>query len=185
MTGTWRSLSQKQRAVVQRLFDAHLTFESLRDPSAKPHAEERAVSFAELFAYANRRERATSNPLAGKFETDKRRASELRRLISKSAYYHAPRLAAASAGSLTHREGNGFTIDLRVSRAEPSQTYVVISFDSLVPDVPRALFVARQEERLIKHQLPTPRGNTIQLLLESKSDLIESLRDPDCEVFLR
>lgn len=185
MTGTWQSLSQKQQAVVQRLFDAQLTLRSLQADSTPPHVEAQGFSFAELFAFVTSAKATGNDPEFEALPLDSRQMAEVQRLLSKHSHYYAPRLAAASSGAISHREGTGFSIDLKASRAEPSQTYVIIALDSRAGDVPSTLFVSRHEKRLIKHVLPTPRGSTIQLLVDSQSELIESLGDPECEVFLR
>ena len=92
--------------------------------------------------------------------------------------------AAAGTKALESRDGHGFTIRLRPSRAEPSQLYVVIELLDHIADTPKALFVAQHPKGLLKHDLPEARGGTVQLLVETESDLVRILQDPGSEVFL-
>ena len=50
---------------------------------------------------------------------------------------------------------------------------------------PQTLFVSQRDHRVLKHPLPEVDGDTIQLLAEGDSELVQALRDPGSEVFLR
>ena len=99
--------------------------------------------------------------------------------------FRCPRSAAAGTKALENRQGQGFAIRLRPSRAEPSQVYVMIELLDPGAEAPKALFIARHPKGLLKQALPEARGGMVQLLAEVESDLIRALRDPGSEVFLR
>ena len=60
----------------------------------------------------------------------------------------------------------------------------VIELLDHIADAPKALFVAQHPKGLLKHDLPEARGGTMQLLVETESDLVRTLQDPGSEVFL-
>ncbi len=185
MTGTWNALTQEQKNLAEQAFDALGTLDELATAS---HAEEnrgRRVGFGDIYAYVNEPGRAMSGPLRAALEADARLRDDLMRLLAKTAGYHGPRSAAAGTKALESRQGQGFAIRLRQSRAEPSQVYVVIELLDPGAEAPKALFIARHPEGLLKQALPEVRGGTVQLLAEAGSDLIRALRDPGSEVFLR
>ena len=108
---------------------------------------------------------------------------DLRRLTAKIAGYHIPELAAAASGPVTRRVTQGCQVSFEASRAEPSQTYVVISLSELGSH-PRWLAVFSKDNQCRRLALPEPRDGLIQLLMESGSDLLAALRDPDNEIFI-
>ena len=182
MSPSWSAFSPQQKAVAAQLFDALCARDGLGRAEAAPRV---AIDFGTLYACATEPERPLPDQLVARLEEDADLAADFRRLLAKTAAYHGPRLAAASSGTTGHRAGSGFTIDLRPSRAEPAQTYVVIALAQAGGLAPRSLFVSQREDRLIKQALPPAQGDTIQLLIESDSALAAALRDPQSEVFLR
>ena len=148
-------------------------------------AGERRLGFQDLYAYVADPDCAAAEQIEAAMAADPRLADDLRCLLEKTSLYHGPRMAAASTGSLSSRRGSGFSITLRASRAEPSQIYVVI--EVIEPDggTPKTLFVSQRDHRVLKHSLPEVDGDTIQLLAEGDSELVQALRDPGSEVFLR
>ncbi len=185
MTGTWETLTPRQQDAARQAFAALGALDRLDQAGRERSAGARRVGFSDLYAFATEPERAMTPALARALGADARLRDDLERLLVKTARYRSPRLAAASSGPVVHRQGTGFTIDLRPSRAEASQVYVIIELDDIVPGLPRILFVTGRRDRLLKHPLPAAQGNTIQLLAEADSDLIQALRDPGSEVFLR
>lgn len=185
MTGTWKTFTQHQKTLAECAFDALSTLDAMAATERARAIGERRVGFADIYAYVNEPECPMNARLAQALEADARLRNDLLRLLSKTAGYRCPRSAAAGTRALESRHGQGFTIRLRPSRAEPSQVYVVIELLDRAAETPKALFVAEHQEGLLKHALPEARGGTVQLLAETESDLIRALQDPRSEVFLR
>ena len=185
MTGTWKSFTQDRRALAEQAFDALSTLDEITAAMRARETGERQVGFGDVYAYVNEPGRPMSARLRKALEADARLRDDLVRLLAKTAGYRCPRSAAAGTKVLESRHGQGFTIRLRPSRAEPSQVYVVIELLDPAAEVPRSLFIAEQQDGLLKQALPEARGGTVQLLAETESDLIRALRNPRSEVFLR
>jgi hypothetical protein len=184
MTGTWKTMTQHQRVLTERVFDALSTLDEIGAADHASGAGKRQVGFADIYAYVHEPDRPMSAQLSAALEADERLRNALLRLLTKTADYRCPRSAAAGTKALESRDGHGFTIRLRPSRAEPSQLYVVIELLDHIADTPKALFVAQHPKGLLKHDLPEARGGTVQLLVETESDLVRILQDPGSEVFL-
>ena len=185
MTGTWETLTQQDRMLAEQAFGVLSTLDGLAAAPDAGEDRERRVGFGDIYAYVNEPGRAMSAPLRRALDRDARRRDDLMRLLAKTAGYRCPRSAAAGTKALESRQGQGFAIRLRPSRAEPSQVYVVIELLDPGAESPRALFIARHPDGLLKQALPETRGSTVQLLAEVESDLIQALQDPGSEVFLR
>ena len=185
MTGTWKDLTQEQRSLAEQAFDALSTLDELAAASNAEDGRARRIGFGDIYAYVNEPYCDMSAPLRQALEADKRLRDDLMRLLAKTAGYRCPRSAAAGTKALESRQGQGFAIRLRPSRAEPTQVYVVIELLDPGAQAPKALFIARHPDGLLKQALPDVRGGTVQLLAEVESDLIRALRDPGSEVFLR
>ena len=109
--------------------------------------------------------------------------ADLRRLLGKTAARRLPRLAAASSGPLSARDGEGCRIRFEASRAEPSQVYVIIELQDEEAPAPRSLIVC-DDSGSRKFALPPPHNGTVQVLVERDSDLIGALSDLGSEVYL-
>ena len=185
MNQNWNGLSEAQRQATTQIFAALCTLDDLAPAFDRRQAGERRFGFQELYAYAVDPGSAQGDRVEAAIARDPRLAAELRHLLEKVSTYHGPRMAAASTGSLSSRRGSGFSITLRASRAEPSQIYVLIEMIEPEGATPRTLFVSQHDHRVLKHALPDVDGDTIQLLAEGDSELVQALRDPGSEVFLR
>ena len=177
--------------VAEQLFDALVVEASLSGSEDRDGAGGRLYSgvftstrpsFRRLYLYATdawsgdaELEAAlSSNPLL---------RADLRRLTAKVANYRIPELAAAASGLVTQRVAPGCRIRFEPSRAEPAQTYVIISLDDLGRH-PRWLAVFADDDRCRRLALPEPRDGLIQLLVESNSDILAALRNPKSEIFI-
>ena len=185
MTDTWKTYTQQQRTVAGRAFDSLSTLDEIAAAHRSREAGESRGGFADVYAYVNEPGRPMSARLSEALKADARLHDDLLRLLAKTASYRCVRSAAAGTKVLESRHGEGFTIRLRPSRAEPSQVYVVIELLDRAAESPKSLFVAEQPDGLLKYALPETRGGTVQILAETESDLIRALRNPGSEVFLR
>ncbi len=181
---TWKTLNGAQKAAAGQVFDALSTLDALtaKDETA---SEAKGVGFSELYAFATDPQRAMDNRLRTALSGNADLRRDMDRILDKTALYHFPLVAAASSGEVEERDGEGFKIKLRTSRAESSQTYVMIELDETNTSRPSTLFVRNSENDYEKYPLPELQGGVIQLLVESDSDLVKALRDVHTEVFIR
>lgn len=184
MMATWKTLNAEQKAAAGQLFEALSTLDTLTDPMARSERS-RDVGFADLYAYATEPDHLMDEHLRRALELDARLRGDLDRILENTAVYRFPRVAAASAGEIDRREGEGFTIRLRRSRAEEGQTYVIIEVREAGREAPSTLFVCGAGHAYGKFPLPPAQDGVIQLLSESDSDLVKALRDVHTEVFIR
>ncbi len=181
---TWKSLKPAQRDAAEQVFDALSTLDTLMDRSeAEPAAG--SIGFSDVFAFATDPRREMDNTLREALLRNPRLRRDLDRMLANRPVYRFRRVAAASSGEVDGREGDGFSIRLRSSRADPRHTFVNIELAAGTEKAPTMLFVCRNGDEYIKHFLPEPQGGVIQLLVETESDLVNALRDIQTEVFIR
>lgn len=148
-----------------------------------------SLPFSRLFHYAT----AGADPeLEAALRTNARMRADLHHLIAKTARHHQP--AVAAAGTLmtdatetgaAERQGSGWRLWIRPSRAEPSQFYVIIEVDDRRRAMPSVLFLFNPIRGCRRFDLPRPQDGIVQVLVERQSDLLHQLRDTKTEVFLR
>jgi hypothetical protein len=144
-----------------------------------------AIAFSRLFGYADDPDPARDPEIDRALARDPGLRADFRRLLERIARHHVPRLAAAAGGEITRRDGDGCSIRLETSLAEPDQTYVIIELVDADAPSPARLFIVDAEDRCNAFPLPPSRGGVIQLLEDDGSDLVRGLRDVQTEVFLR
>lgn len=181
---TWKTLTREQKAAAEQLFDALATLDVLTDADAE-RASSASVAFSDLYAFATQPGRAMDESMRRALARDSRLREGLERILDKTAVYHFPRVAAASAGAVESRDGEGFTIRLRISRAENTQTYVMIEIADGRDETPNTLIVRGPDGDYGKYPLPAAQDGVIQILADTDSDLVQALRDVDTEVFIR
>ena len=106
-------------------------------------------------------------------------------ILERTALHRLPRVAAASPGTITSRDGAGCRIRLQESRAEPDQTYVIIEVADAAGLSPAHMFIVDAGGQCRKFALPEARNGVIQFLVERQSDLLAGLLDIKTEVFLK
>ena len=168
----------------QRLFDILTNLDDLTRASGE-QTRSGKIAISRLYAYATGSEDSKDPELEQALERDSALRSDLHQLLEKTAVSYLPRVAAASSGTIKVREGQGCRIRFEVSRAETSQTFVMIELTDPETPVPGHLFACDVENHCLKCPLPPARDGTIQILLEQGSDLLDRLLDIDTEVFLR
>lgn len=187
MTSRFKIPSGPERQTAEAAFDALLKLEVLRRPGAGGERSTRPVSLSRLYDYAVNAGRGDDAEVERALEQSPGLAADLRLLLEKTALRHVPRAAAAAAGPVRERHGDGCRVRLQPSRAEPGQVYVIIEMAPVAEsaEAPRALFVCDSENRCQRHALPEPRDGVIQLLAEAQSDLVRALQDIKTEIYLR
>ena len=143
------------------------------------------VSFHDIYRYATDPDAIASPALAWALATNDRVRDDLHRLLRRTAPLQQFSRAAASTGTITTRQGAGFEMILRESRADRDQIYLIIRLGDLSHPVPATLFVLEDGAGCRKVPLPMAADGVIQMLLDVTSDLALSLRDPKTDVFLR
>ncbi|MCP5366838.1 MAG: hypothetical protein H6907_03265 [Hyphomicrobiales bacterium] len=184
MTTTWGTLTPQQRAVAAAAFEALETLDALAAAPAEP-ANDGRVRFADLRAVATDPDRPLGAGLARALAADRRLGADFERLVARRAAGHIRAAAAADTGRLSVREGNGFRITLKPSRADGAQVYVIIDLGPRTGEAPRSLFVCGGEPVYQKHGLPAANDGVVQILADAGSDLVRGLADRRTEVFLR
>jgi hypothetical protein len=137
-----------------------------------------------LYAYAVSTGREDAE-LERALEVDADLGEAFRRLLDRTAGHVLPRVAAASQGVITGRDGVGCHIRFQDSRAEPDQTYVIIEIADTVAEPPAHMFIVDAAGKCRKFSLPEARNGVIQFLVERDSALLSGLRDIKTEVFLK
>ena len=155
------------------------TLDAMTAPPAK-----RAVGFSELYAYATNPGIEPSVALTTALSTDEILRANLRRILANTAIGRLPQVAAASSGAIDSREGDGCRIEIKPSRANAGQIYILITLAENWARTPTALFVYSPEGRGTKVALPDSQDGKIQLLVESDSEVARALRDIATEVYL-
>ena len=165
-------------------FDALSTTDMITDRSDASEVGTRKIGFSDLYSFATCLDGVIDEELERALEQDDRLRGDLDRLLDRTAVYLFPRLAAASSGKVDHRGGEGFLIRLEQSRAEKTQTYVIIELAPDLPEAPKVLFLRSAPDSYIKYPLPAAHDGVIQVLAEEDSNLVRALRKVDTEVSL-
>ena len=185
MMGTWNGFTPKQKAAAAEVFGALSVLDTLNDGLNDAGERPRRVGFSDLYTYATGPDSVMDDTLRRALDENQRLREDLHCLLGKVSLYHFGRVAAASSGAVENREGDGFRLQLKQSRAVDTQTYVIIELAEGKAGAPTTLFVGNPEGQYVKKALPEAQDRTIQLLVESNSELVAALRDVSMEVFLR
>lgn len=171
--------------MAERIFLALSALDHLSDINSDRMEKSGQVGIGELYRHVRDPEAPVTPALLDALENNVQLRADFSRLVAKKSRCRFPIAAAASSGGVSHREGDGFQITLRKSRAEPSQIYIIIDLSAHDEAPPSHLFVLGEEVRYCKQQLPLPLDGTIQILAEDGSDIVRALEDHQSEVFLR
>lgn len=166
----------------EAVFMAHDALETL---APRPSMPATAVTFHDIYRYAVDPSVRPRAALLLALATDGRARDDLRRVLSRTAPLQTQSRAAASTGAITTRDGVGFRMTVRESRADRGQIYLTIRLERTTGPVPATLFVISDRKGCRKVPLPAPVDGVIQLLLDVTSDLAGALCDPQTDVFLR
>ncbi len=180
MTTDGNSLNDRQLALV------HDTLEAVKLSEGIVHRPEcnKAIGFAEIYAYATQPQHEPSAELLSALDGDVRVRRDFEALLRNVSVYWMPQVAAASSGEISTREIEGCRIEFRVSKAAADQIFVIIELVDKSA-APRNLFVCGKNGPVRRMDLPEARDGRVQLLLEVDSEIASGLRDVESEVFLR
>lgn len=182
MNTTWRSLSPQRRTLILEATGALLTLDAAALPGE--HAD-RPVTCRDLHRWLQEPSGAVPPPrMRRALDADPRLRLDLDRLLQRTANWHGPRASAASSGQLEMRTGDGFQIQMKLSRASPDQVYVLIALSGTLGRTPTTLVIRSAAGNYIKWPLPRPQSGVIQVLTDGASDALRLLRDPKSELYL-
>src|SRR5262249_23508372 len=116
--------------------------------------------------------------------SDARLRADLDRLLERTASWRGRRASAASSGLLESREGEGFQLRLKPSRAGSGQVYLLITLTGERSQDPSVLVVRSPGGDYFKWVLPGPQSGVIQILADETADGLRLLRDPKSELYL-
>ena len=171
------------RALATELFVAHRQIEALHR-TRDDHAQARPIGMDRLYAFAVDPDRQDAD-LVGALRTNPKLGEAFQRILDRTARHRMPRVAAASPGVITSRDGTGCRIRFQESRAEPDQTYIIIELLDADAPSPGHMFVVDEAGQITKFALPAVRNGVIQFLVERDSALLAGLLDIKSEVYLR
>ncbi|MFN3076594.1 MAG: hypothetical protein ABT940_06930 [Alphaproteobacteria bacterium] len=181
MNRTWKSLSPRQQAVAKGTVEALTSIDGWMLPGDSVNG--RQVTFRDLLAWVRGSDPLLSNEVRRAVAKEQRLARDLERLLRRTAgWYGARAAAAASSGTLDVREGNGFRLRLKTSRAGSGQVYLII--DLTDDRQPTSMVLHGPLGEYVKMALPAAQDGVIQVLTDGASEEIRLLRDPETELFL-
>lgn len=185
----WNALNDEEKAAAEKAFGALITLDDLRRRriargEQNAALDMRPVGFSDLYAYAMGRGGIGERDIKQAMLRNPALRGQLGSLLRRVSIYRAPQVAAASSGEIDRREGEGFVIRLKVSRADPEQTYVIIELAHPEGRVPHHLFLFGEHETS-RFDLPEVQEGIMQILAASTSPLVSGLKDIKREVFLR
>ena len=160
-----------------RMFGAFHRLEQLTLDDAPPGGR---LSFARLYAYVGEAEPDPEVEATLKDSASLR--ADYRRLVEKFSALFIPLAIAAESGKESVREGVGCRLRFVPSRAEPSQTYVIVEFTEQSSAPASTLFLCDRFDNCRKIPLEAARDGKVQLLLENSSDLLAHLLDKATEI---
>lgn len=183
MSKRWSALDEKQRNGVAAAFEALTVLDTLSQAVSEELRGER-IGFRDLLAWT--RGPAASLPTAYKQALLGNPAlrRDFDRLLARTAEWRCERAAAASSGLLDTREGNGFRVRLKASRAAGGQVYVLIEFGSIPTSPPCSLVVTAPGGDCVRLGLPDLQDGAVQILCDEADEVVRLLRDPKTEIFL-
>ncbi len=148
-------------------------------------AEHGRIAFSTLYAYANDPDFVATPAFEKRLTADEAAMADLERLLENTSQIYMPKLAAASSGSVQKRETDDAVITLTTSRAEPEQIFVKIELKDSDIKLPAHLFARSGDGPWIRMALPAFMNTRTQILLSADDRLINILRSPDGQVYLR
>lgn len=137
-----------------------------------------------LWAFATGTESQPSPRLAAALLRDPSLHLDLAAMLAGAAIGEAPRVAAAATTiKVTERVGQGFSLRLLPSRANPAQTYVLIRLED--PEQFAARLVAMTGAGTVATlDLDAAAQDEIQMLCASEDPIIQAIANPEARIWL-
>jgi hypothetical protein len=174
---TYHEMAPPARDVADRLF---AIADQLAELRSQPPAPSDAIGFARLYAYVVDSVPAEDAEVDAALDRDRGLAAARDRLLRNLAPYVAPvAAAAADAGPIDHRHGNGWELRLLEVRNLPEQRWLTVTFERPDVEAPKTLHAGGQ-----RYPLPEMTDGRIQFRIPTDSALVHAITDPATEVFL-
>ena len=178
--------------VFEALEDSAALRASLGDIFGEPRDESLSVTVplsdrpspSALWAFAVGTESRPSSDLAAALLRDPSVRRVLAAMLGRAATGESPQVAAAAtARTVSERLGQGFSLRLLPSRANPAQTYVLIRLED--PEQPAARLVAiTGDATVVTLDLDAADQDEIQMLCPSDDPIIRAIADPEARIWL-
>ena len=144
-----------------------------------------SVAAHQVFAYATGATAYPNAELERHLHQNPGMRATHRRMMSARAVVSLGMAMAASDGDLLPRSGDGCTIRFEKSKAEQGAYYVIIELTGDTDRRPSHLVVCDEDDTCQQFALPQARRGIIQILVAADAELLDLLRKPNTEVFLR
>jgi hypothetical protein len=179
MSASWSALGVEGQRFAARHFAEREAADELLVMS---EPQTRRPTFTDLYAWATDPEHAFGSAEREALLRDPVLRRSFTLLVGRLASLRVPAAAAASSGRLDARSGQGVSVRLVPSRADPKQVYVLLEIER---DVQASLLlVLRDGVPVARLALPeTPDGH-LQVIEANDSPLVGALRDPATELVL-
>jgi len=177
----WNALDELEKSSVQGVFEALSSMDAVLAGGAK----EKSIGFRSLYDFATSMKEKMPHALAKALLQEPALRRDLDKLLERVSLYQFPKVAAASSGEATGREGDGFSVKLHPSKAESSQIYILVTLANPEAEPPTAIFYKTRDGEYGTAALSSFADGQSQLLLDVESELVRALKDVDAEVFLR
>lgn len=181
----WKDMGPKEREAAERAFEMLSHYDGLTRAMRQEETGEAGPSFAALYRYATDPQAMLNPQQSRALARDLKLQDALERLLAKNSIYHFPRVAAASTGTVEERDGDGFNIKLKQSRADAGQVYIILTLESHIEEQPSCLMMKREDGSYLKQPLPEDIDDGVAQMLEAAdSDIVKALQDVKTELYL-
>lgn len=180
---SWKDMDAQERQAAGRAYEMLSNYDALTRGWREEDREAR-LTFADLYHYVTEPFADLSLGQRQALAKDAKLGQALDRLLAKNSVYHFPRVAAASSGVVTEREGDGFKVKLKESRADAGQVYIILILEDHVTETPKGLAAKTAEGDYVKLMLSDIEGGVAQMLEAEESDIVRALRDVKTELYL-
>jgi hypothetical protein len=141
------------------------------------------IAYGRLYEYAKAGDPARDPQVAKALGEDRSVWEQFRAIAARIGNFGEAAAAAAASTQLSDRDGMGWRIQLKPSKAKPEQTYLVFEWSDLALPPPRTLYVYGADESApLSCELGEAHEGKIQKVLVEDSDLVRALRDPASKV---
>ncbi|WP_420548276.1 hypothetical protein [Curvivirga sp.] len=180
---SWNLLNEDEKRRTEERFSGLSVIDGIRRQMIDENRERR-YGFGDVYQFATDANIGMTSGLQKALKQDEKLQSALDQLLSERVIYQFPRAAAASSGALASREGDGFTIQIKHSRAQSGQVYIILKMEDAFQQAPTAITLKSGQGEYLKKILPLSVDGVFQFLAEEEDDFVKTLRDAASEVFL-
>ncbi|MTI08728.1 hypothetical protein [Curvivirga aplysinae] len=180
---SWNLLSEDEKRRAEERFTGLSIVDNIRQQMLA-ESRERRYGFGDVYQFATNAHIEMTSGLQKALKQDDKLQSALDQLLSERVVYQFPRAAAASSGNLESREGDGFSIQIKHSRAQSGQVYIILKMEDAFQQEPTAITLKSGEGQYLKKLLPLSVDGVFQFLAEEDDEFVKTLRDVASEVFL-